>query len=143
MAQCAELLDSEFERVFYRNDHSFSVAILNLYMILGGTNWGNLRNLSTTHNTYRHLGTPTSLYDADYGYDTGLLLFRGHFTATGAESTLTLLTPGSTVYGASAWLDATLLGSGAGADRAANHSDTFTLHSLAAGIAHVLHGRHQ
>ncbi|KAJ9380822.1 CAZyme family GH35 [Paecilomyces variotii] len=39
---CASLLNHEFESVFYKNDLSFGVTILNLYMIFGGTNWGNL-----------------------------------------------------------------------------------------------------
>lgn len=39
---CAILLNNEFERVFYKNDFSFGVAFLNLYMTYGGTNWGNL-----------------------------------------------------------------------------------------------------
>ena len=29
------------------------------------------------------LATPTSLYASDYGYNTGALVYRGHFTATG------------------------------------------------------------
>ncbi|KAL2002782.1 hypothetical protein VTN02DRAFT_5941 [Thermoascus thermophilus] len=39
---CSRLVNHEFERVFYKNDLSFGVAILNLYMTFGGTNWGNL-----------------------------------------------------------------------------------------------------
>ncbi|KAJ5247363.1 CAZyme family GH35 [Penicillium chermesinum] len=39
---CAELLNNEFVRVFYKNNFSFRVAFMNLYMIFGGTNWGNL-----------------------------------------------------------------------------------------------------
>ncbi|KAJ5161738.1 Glycoside hydrolase family 35 [Penicillium capsulatum] len=39
---CAALVNHEFERVFYKNDFSFGVAFLNLYMIFGGTNWGNI-----------------------------------------------------------------------------------------------------
>ncbi|KAJ5392042.1 Glycoside hydrolase family 35 [Penicillium cosmopolitanum] len=39
---CAALVNHEFERVFYKNDFSFGVAFLNLYMTFGGTNWGNL-----------------------------------------------------------------------------------------------------
>ncbi|KAJ5578415.1 CAZyme family GH35 [Penicillium hispanicum] len=41
-AACAALLNHEFERVFYKNNLSFRIAFLNLYMIFGGTNWGNL-----------------------------------------------------------------------------------------------------
>ncbi|KAL1986538.1 hypothetical protein VTN96DRAFT_6116 [Rasamsonia emersonii] len=39
---CATLLNNEFERVYNKNDFSFGVKIFNLYMIYGGTNWGNL-----------------------------------------------------------------------------------------------------
>jgi len=41
-AQCSVLLNNEFERVFYKNDFSFGVTIINYYMTYGGTNWGNL-----------------------------------------------------------------------------------------------------
>lgn len=40
--KCATLLNEEFERVFYKNDFSFGVTIINYYMTYGGTNWGNL-----------------------------------------------------------------------------------------------------
>ncbi|KAJ5368740.1 uncharacterized protein N7496_008500 [Penicillium cataractarum] len=39
---CAALLNEAFERVFYKNVYSIGTRILNLYMIFGGTNWGNL-----------------------------------------------------------------------------------------------------
>ncbi|KAF9890344.1 hypothetical protein FE257_006010 [Aspergillus nanangensis] len=39
---CIALVNHEFERVFYKNDFSFGVGILNLYMTYGGSNWGNL-----------------------------------------------------------------------------------------------------
>ncbi|KAL1960822.1 hypothetical protein VTO42DRAFT_5805 [Malbranchea cinnamomea] len=41
-SKCAELVNHEFERVFYKNNFAFGVGILNLYMTFGGTNWGNL-----------------------------------------------------------------------------------------------------
>ena len=57
-SNCTVLLNDEFERVFYKNDFSFGVTILNIYMVFrlsasgdhltkykqtfGGTNWGNL-----------------------------------------------------------------------------------------------------
>lgn len=34
-AACAHLLNNEFERVFYKNDFSFGVAFMNLYMVCG------------------------------------------------------------------------------------------------------------
>ncbi|KAA8570622.1 hypothetical protein EYC84_000021 [Monilinia fructicola] len=39
---CAQLLNEQFERVFYKNDFASGVTLLNLYMLYGGTNWGNL-----------------------------------------------------------------------------------------------------
>lgn len=41
-AKCSILLNMEFERVFYKNDFASGAALLSLYMIFGGTNWGNL-----------------------------------------------------------------------------------------------------
>lgn len=32
-AQCETLLNQEFERVFFKNDYSFGVTILNFYMV--------------------------------------------------------------------------------------------------------------
>ncbi|KAL7795886.1 glycoside hydrolase family 35 protein [Trichoderma ceciliae] len=40
--QCSVLVNHEFERVFYKNSMAAGVTIFNLYMIFGGTNWGNL-----------------------------------------------------------------------------------------------------
>ncbi|OTA99094.1 glycoside hydrolase family 35 protein [Hypoxylon sp. CI-4A] len=40
--QCSALVNHEFERVFYKNNYAAGVTINNLYMIYGGTNWGNL-----------------------------------------------------------------------------------------------------
>lgn len=40
--KCADLLNYEFERVFYKNNYASGIAIMSVYMIFGGTNWGNL-----------------------------------------------------------------------------------------------------
>lgn len=40
--QCAALVGPEALRVFYKNNYSFGVKLLNIYMTYGGTNWGNL-----------------------------------------------------------------------------------------------------
>lgn len=40
--KCNTLIDHEFERVFYKELASFGITIQNIYMIYGGTNWGNL-----------------------------------------------------------------------------------------------------
>ncbi len=41
-AKCEQLLNEQYERIFYKNDYSFGVTIFNVYMTYGGTNWGNL-----------------------------------------------------------------------------------------------------
>ncbi|KAE8317764.1 glycoside hydrolase superfamily [Aspergillus transmontanensis] len=38
----AEMVSNIFARVFYKINYGFRVTIFNLYMMLGGTNWGNL-----------------------------------------------------------------------------------------------------
>ncbi|KAI4592309.1 hypothetical protein KJ359_011368 [Pestalotiopsis sp. 9143b] len=40
--KCLSLISYEFERVYYKNNYGFGVTIYNLYMIFGGSNWGNL-----------------------------------------------------------------------------------------------------
>lgn len=40
--KCAALLNYEFERVFYKNNYAAGVTLFSLYMIFGGTNWGNI-----------------------------------------------------------------------------------------------------
>lgn len=40
--KCAALVNHEFARVFDKNNLASGVSIFNLYMIFGGTNWGNL-----------------------------------------------------------------------------------------------------
>ncbi len=40
--RCEVLVNYEFVRVFYKNIFASAVKIFNLYMIYGGTNWGNL-----------------------------------------------------------------------------------------------------
>ncbi|KAI8958610.1 glycoside hydrolase family 35 protein [Daldinia sp. FL1419] len=42
LESCASFINHEFERVFYKNNLAAGVAIQNIYMIFGGTNWGNI-----------------------------------------------------------------------------------------------------
>ncbi|KAH7363213.1 beta-galactosidase [Plectosphaerella cucumerina] len=68
-------------------------------------------DLEESPNDKQALLTPTSLIAGDYGFHTGSVLYRGHFTANGAESTLNLTTQGGHAFGASVWLGSTFLGS--------------------------------
>ncbi|CAN8104073.1 unnamed protein product [Discula destructiva] len=51
---CAAFIGTEAERVFYKNNFGFGIAIFNIYMTYGGTNWGNL-------------GQPGAYTSYDYG----------------------------------------------------------------------------
>ncbi|RKK63882.1 putative beta-galactosidase E [Fusarium oxysporum] len=39
---CGDMINHEFERIFYKINYGFHITIMNLYMTFGGTNWGNL-----------------------------------------------------------------------------------------------------
>ncbi|PVH82092.1 glycoside hydrolase family 35 protein [Cadophora sp. DSE1049] len=92
----------------------------------------------TTSNNPFKLQTPTSLFSSDYGYHTGVLLYRGHFTATGSESTFLIRTQGGSAFGSSVWLNGTYIGSWPGIDKAEDNNSTYTLPNLTKGKAYVL-----
>lgn len=75
------------------------------------------------------LKTPTSLISGDYGYHTGSLIYRGHFTASGNESSLYLTTQGGSGFGHSVWVNSTYLGSFNGAGTPGGYNQTLSLSS--------------
>ncbi|KAK5007345.1 hypothetical protein LTR28_005405, partial [Elasticomyces elasticus] len=95
-------------------------------------------SLTYSNNTARNLTTPTSLYASDYGYNTGNLIYRGHFTATGSEASIYLSTQGGSAFGMSAWLNGTFLGSFRGFDAASNANSTFALPNVAEERPYVI-----
>ncbi|KAG6015584.1 hypothetical protein E4U54_003345 [Claviceps lovelessii] len=82
--------------------------------------------------------TPVSLYGSDYGFYTGTLLFRGHFTASGNETTLRIWTSGGAGYASSVWLNDDHLGSFKGNDAVETANSTYTFPQLQTGNAYVL-----
>lgn len=94
-------------------------------------------SLTTTNNPNK-LKTPVSLYGSDYGYNNGDLLFRGHFTATGAESSISLSIQGGTAFGYSVWLGQQFLGSWPGISVDMNYNQTLGLPKLNAGHETIL-----
>ncbi|KAK6849720.1 beta-galactosidase [Apiospora arundinis] len=64
-----------------------------------------------TNNTYSPLHTNVSTYAADYGFNTGTLVYRGRFNATGGEDSFNLTVQGGQGFASSVFLDGTLLGS--------------------------------
>jgi hypothetical protein len=91
----------------------------------------------TSNNSVFALETPTSLFGSDYGYNTGVLIYRGHFVATGNETRLTTWTQGGSAYGTSAWLGSTYLGSWPGIDASVAYNSTYTLPNLVRGKSYV------
>ncbi|KAH8589576.1 beta-galactosidase [Bisporella sp. PMI_857] len=83
-------------------------------------------NLTTSNNS-RVLTTPTSLYASDYGFHTGSLIYRGHFRATGNESSLFLSTSGGNAFSYAVWLNSTYLASWVGDPDKPSHNQTFEL----------------
>lgn len=97
-------------------------------------------DLEETYNIANPLRTPTSLYGGDYGYHTGSLVFRGHFSAKedSEETVLDLLTQGGNAYGTSVWLGDTFVGSWIGNATLDKHNSTFQLPHLKEGSDYVL-----
>lgn len=95
-------------------------------------------NLNYTNNTVRPLTTPMSLYADDYGYHTGSLIYRGHFIATGNESTLYVDLQGGYAFAYSIWLNSTFVASFPGAGKYEEYNSTYTLPaSLTKGASYV------
>jgi hypothetical protein len=94
---------------------------------------------TTTNNTFvQPFLTDVSLYGSDYGFHAGVLIFRGHFTATGAEKELYLSTQGGSAFASSVYLDAKFIGSWTGIDAATGKNSTYTLPNLTKGQKYTL-----
>jgi beta-galactosidase len=91
-----------------------------------------------TNNTANPLATAVSLYASDYGFNTGNLLYRGHFVANGNEKSFYVETIGGSGFGSSVWLNGTLLGSWTGSADNASAASTYTLPTLKAGSSYTL-----
>ncbi|KFA69908.1 hypothetical protein S40285_07457 [Stachybotrys chlorohalonatus IBT 40285] len=81
--------------------------------------------------------TYVSLYASDYGFHAGSVLFRGHFTANGEETTFNLTTQGGRAFGASVWLGSTFVGSWVGESQSHFASVLLELPELEAGEDYV------
>lgn len=98
--------------------------------------WTSSQNF--TRNTAWPLNTPVSLYGSDYGYNTGALLFRGRFNATGSESSLSLHTIGGNAFASSVWIDGKFVGATLARQNTGDANSTYTIPQLDAGTLHVL-----
>lgn len=92
-----------------------------------------------TNNTYFPLRTPVSTYAADYGFNTGTLIYRGHFNATGWETSFNLYVQGGQGFASSVFLDGALLSSWTGTGSAASNQSTYPIppDTLELGSLHI------
>ena len=91
----------------------------------------------TTTNPAAPVTTPV-LYADDYGFHQGFIWYRGHFTATGSETGITL-TAGEGSHGAfSVWLNGVLLGSNQSGSEAAKETFSFPSAALKVGQDNVI-----
>lgn len=102
------------------------------------SDWPDADLTKTYNDKASPLLTPVSLLGSDYGFNTGVLLFRGHFTATGDEKSLFLETQGGSAFGTSVWINSEYAGSFTGYDAASNGNKTYTVPSLEAGSDAVI-----
>jgi hypothetical protein len=91
----------------------------------------------TTNNSAKP-STPVVLYSSDYGYHTGPILWRGHFTSSGQETSFTVKVAGGTAFGFSAWLNSTFLGSWWGSVPASNNQQSWSFAKLNSGQPYVI-----
>lgn len=100
--------------------------------------WTKADHTTTNNPKGTPLRTPVSLYGSDYGFNTGNMLFRGSFTATGAEDQLILTTSGGAAYAVSAWVNQTFIGSFNGVKDWDTVIVTHTVPTLRAGAPYTL-----
>ncbi|TXB97809.1 hypothetical protein FocTR4_00017182 [Fusarium oxysporum f. sp. cubense] len=96
-----------------------------VHKVYDDSKWVSCTNRHT--NNIRALTTPTSLYASDYGFHSGSMLYRGHFIATGHESSLFISTQGGQGFGHSIWLNSTFLGSWPGQTGVFFRNETLSL----------------
>lgn len=85
------------------------------------------------------LSTPVVLYSGDYGYHTGNILWRAHFTSSGTETGFTVNIQGGSAFGYSVWLDSIFIGSWEGNNLESVHAGTFNFPTrLARNTEHIL-----
>ncbi|EGO25493.1 glycoside hydrolase family 35 protein [Serpula lacrymans var. lacrymans S7.9] len=101
------------------------------------SSWTTANHTTTVNPTQP--STPVVLYAGDYGYHTGNILWRAHFTSLGAETGFTLNVQGGSAFGYSVWLDSSFIGSWVGDAVYESYQSSFSFPgTLSKGSAHVL-----
>ncbi|EJD54069.1 putative beta-galactosidase A, partial [Auricularia subglabra TFB-10046 SS5] len=74
-----------------------------------------------------YAGSPLTPSPGDYGFHTGNILWRAHFTAAGVETAFTVNVQGGAAFGYSVWLDSSFIGSWEGTARHHNFTGSHGL----------------
>ncbi|KAF3903977.1 Beta-galactosidase [Arthrobotrys entomopaga] len=82
--------------------------------------------------------TPVVLYASDYGFHSGNILWRGHFTASGGENIFNLTIQGGNAFGYSVWDNDKYLGSFAGSAEPSADNGSYALTAWMKGSSHVI-----
>jgi hypothetical protein len=99
--------------------------------------WPTANKTSTVNPTKPN--TTVVLYADEYGFHTGNILWRAHFTATGAETGFAPTVIGGAAFGFSVWLDGTFIGSWVGDALHDRYNASFAFPStLTKGGQHVI-----
>jgi hypothetical protein len=97
-----------------------------------------LANKTETSNSANILLTPVSLYASDYGFNVGTLIYRGTFTATGKETSISLSTQGGDAFAATVYLNSTFIGSYTGSSSSSSNTQTYTFPNITTGAVYKL-----
>lgn len=124
-------------RLLMRNLQKTADSLPEIQSTYSDVQW-TFANHTTTVNP-RTPTTPVVLYAGDYGFHTGNIIWRAHFTAKGSETGLQLQMIGGLAFGYSVWLDDQFIGSWEGDAPHTDYNSTHTFpQSLKSGSKHVL-----
>ncbi|KAI0278189.1 glycoside hydrolase family 35 protein [Russula aff. rugulosa BPL654] len=92
----------------------FSDSLPEIKATFNDSNWV-VANHTTTNIPFRpYYGDGRVLYGCDYGFCENIVLWRGHFDATGQETSVNLSINGGEAFAASVWLNSHFLGTSFG-----------------------------
>ncbi|KAK4192488.1 beta-galactosidase precursor [Podospora australis] len=100
--------------------------------------WRTCHLISVNTHGLHHPDMTYSLYGSDYGYHSGILIFRGHFNSTGLDKYFTIITQGGTAFANSVWINGTFLGSWAGNSTVSRDTARYLLPELQTGVEYII-----
>ena len=87
---------------------------------------------------HKNLSAHVSLFGSDYGLNTGAMIFRGHFTGNGKESTIQVMTKGGDGSCSALWLNGKQLEAWHGDGNEDEYKYNVTVGALGDGKENVL-----